>query len=505
MKTAFAQTEHSASVRELLVPFNIDAPDIRVNALVLDSREVAIHSAFIAVKGHDKDGRDFIPQAISLGALVIIADAENLESHGNIEMRDHSVIIYFYGLANSLSRIAGRFYDNPSTRLSVVSVTGTNGKTSTVQLVNQLSTLAGTVSASIGTLGAYCENTYIPTINTTPDAITMQKLLRQFCDRGAQLVALEASSHALVQKRLEDIRTRVAVFTNLTRDHLDYHGTFEEYAKAKRLLLKQPGLKWIILNQEDAEHHNWRAELSAEQTAVLIGTEKPSEPSAKYCIAQGIQYSQQSATFTLVSSWGSCVITSPLLGKFNVLNLLSAIATHLCLGMTLEQVATLVPNIKGVPGRMEVIEDSSEAHFIVDYAHTPDALENSLQTARLHYKQRLWCVFGCGGERDQGKRPMMGALAERLADQIVLTNDNSRSEEPMAIVQDILSGCHEPEHIYVELDRKKAIRYAKQHAKPNDVVLIAGKGHEDYQVINNQRLDYNERQFIQQLVKENTQ
>ena len=415
------------------------------------------------------------------------------------------MIVHFYDLARFLSRIAGYFYRHPSNKLNVVSVTGTNGKTSTVQLITQLSTLSGAISASIGTLGAYCQSRSIPTINTTPDAITMQKLLNDFGEQGAKLVALEASSHALVQRRLDDINTQVAVFTNLTRDHLDYHGTFEEYAKAKRLLLKQPGLRWVILNQKDVEHKNWLAELSDEQTAVIVGTDKPNDHEFKYCVAQDIQYSEQSITFKLVSSWGSCDINTSLLGEFNVLNLLSAIATHLCLGISLKQIETLVPKITGVSGRMEVIKGDNKVNFIVDYAHTPDALENSLHTARLHYKQRLWCVFGCGGERDKGKRPMMGALAERLADQVVLTNDNSRSEDPMNIVHDILTGCHEPEHIYVELDRKKAIRYAKIHANPNDVVLVAGKGHEDYQIINNQRLDYNERQFIQQLVKENTQ
>jgi UDP-N-acetylmuramoyl-L-alanyl-D-glutamate--2,6-diaminopimelate ligase len=492
-------------IKDLLAPFDIDAPDIQVNSLVLDSREVAIHSAFIAIKGHDQDGRDFIPQAISLGAHAIIADAETQESHGIIEMRDHSVIVHFYGLGQSLSSIADHFYNHPSRELHVVSVTGTNGKTSTVQLIDQLSILEGTISATIGTLGAYCADACIPTINTTPDAITMQKLLRTFVSSGAKLVALEASSHALVQKRLADIETQVAVFTNLTHDHLDYHGSMEEYAKAKRLLLKQPGLQWVILNQNDAEHKNWLAELSDQQTAVMIGIDGTIDRTIKYCIVRDIQYLEQDTTFELDTSWGTCLIKTSLLGKFNVLNLLSAIATHLCLGMNFKQIAELTPNIKGVLGRMEVIENSNGVNFIVDYAHTPDALENSLQTARLHYKRRLWCVFGCGGERDKEKRPIMGAIAERLADQIVLTNDNSRSEEPMNIVNDIFAGCHEPEHIHVELDRKKAIRYAKKHAEPNDVVLVAGKGHEDYQIINNQRLEYNERHFIQQLVKENAQ
>jgi UDP-N-acetylmuramoyl-L-alanyl-D-glutamate--2,6-diaminopimelate ligase len=493
------------SVKDLLTPFDIDAPDIKVNGLVLDSRDVAIHSAFIAIKGHEQDGRDFIPQAISLGAQVIIADADTDDQHGYIEMRDHSVIIHFYALSNALSSIAGHFYDHPSTRMDVVSVTGTNGKTSTVQLVSQLSTLAGSISASIGTLGAHCQGCNVPTINTTPDPITMQKLLKNFEEQGAGVVALEASSHALVQKRLDDIHTKVAIFTNLTRDHLDYHGTVEEYAKAKRMLLKQPGLQWVILNQEDAEHKNWLTKLSNGQTAVMVGTERPSDPAVKYCVAQDIEYHQQGVRFTLVSSWGRCFIESPLLGGFNVLNLLGAIATQLCLGMDFKQIEVLVPQLQGVPGRMEVIKGANQVSFIVDYAHTPDALENSLRTARQHFNQHLWCVFGCGGERDKGKRPMMGALAERLADQIVLTNDNSRSEEPMTIVHDILSGCHEPEHVYVELDREKAIRYTKKQASPNDVVLVAGKGHESYQIIGNQLLDYNDRQFIQQLVKENEQ
>ncbi|TDF39345.1 UDP-N-acetylmuramoyl-L-alanyl-D-glutamate--2,6-diaminopimelate ligase [Alteromonadaceae bacterium M269] len=490
------------SVRTLLLPFGINAPDVSVQALILDSREVVIHSAFLAVKGHDRDGRDFIPQAISLGAHVIIADADEHSQHGHVEMRDHSVIVHFYELSKSLSALADSFFNSPSSKMNTVAVTGTNGKTSTTQLVQQIAELDNKIAASVGTLGASCQGVQTETINTTPDAISMQKLMYGFAEQGAELVALEASSHALVQGRLDAINTNVAIFTNLTRDHLDYHGTLEEYARAKRLLLQKPGLEWVVVNQEDAEHLNWLRSLYSHQKAVVVGLDKPTQEGVRFCIAKDIRYLDKGVSFTLESSWGSTPLECQLLGEFNVLNLLCAIASHLCLGMSIDKVSTIVPLLRGIPGRMETLKDSENIHLVIDYAHTPDALENALSTLRLHHKKQLWCVFGCGGERDQGKRPLMGSIAERLADQVVLTNDNSRSEDPQSIVRDILAGCQEPEHICVELDRKKAIRYARKHANANDVVLVAGKGHEDYQLVDNKRLDYNERHFIRQLVEE---
>lgn len=489
-------------IKQLLQPFAIDAPAIEVQELVLDSRDVAIHKAFLAIKGHQLDGREFIPQAVSLGAKVIIAETEVEQEHGQMQMREQSLILHFYQLSQYLSALAVRFYQQPADKLSVVAVTGTNGKTSTVQLCAQMSQHLGTRAGSIGTLGAGPVGQMTTTINTTPDAISMQSLLADMSAQGVEMVSLEASSHALVQHRIQQLKTDIAVFTNLTRDHLDYHGTMQEYAKAKRLLLKQPGLKWAVINQEDIEGKNWLDELSQQTQAVLFGFEQPlTGYQGKYCMAKDVVYSATGANFVLESSWGEITIQSALLGRFNVLNLLAAIACQLCLGHELSAVKKAVAQLRAVTGRMELFSQQNLPAFVVDYAHTPDALEQTLKALRVHTQGQLWCVFGCGGDRDQGKRPLMGEIAERLADKVILTNDNSRSEQPQQIIQDILQGCRAPQHIKTELDRKQAIAMALDTARQGDIVLVAGKGHEDYQIIGEQKVTYDEREYIRQILK----
>lgn len=489
-------------IKQLLQPFAIDAPAIEVQELVLDSRDVAIHKAFLAIKGHQLDGREFIPQAISLGAKVIIAETEVEQEHGQMQMREQSLILYFYQLSQHLSALAVRFYQQPADKLSVVAVTGTNGKTSTVQLCAQMSQHLGIRAGSIGTLGAGPVGQMTTTINTTPDAISMQSLLADMSAQGVEMVSLEASSHALVQHRIQQLKTDIAVFTNLTRDHLDYHGTMQEYAKAKRLLLKQPGLKWAVINQEDIEGKNWLDELSQQTQAVLFGFEQPlAGYQGKYCVAKDVVYSATGASFVLESSWGEITIQSALLGRFNVLNLLAAIVCQLCLGHELSAVKKAVAQLRAVTGRMELFSQQDLPAFVVDYAHTPDALEQTLKALRVHTQGELWCVFGCGGDRDQGKRPLMGEIAERLADKVILTNDNSRSEQPQQIIQDILQGCRAPQHIKTELDRKQAIAMALDTARQGDIVLVAGKGHEDYQIIGEQKVTYDEREYIRQILK----
>jgi len=489
-------------IKTLLQPFAIDAPAIEVLELVLDSRDVAIHKAFLAVKGHQLDGREFIPQAISLGAKVIIAETDNEQEHGLMEMREQSLILHFYRLSQSLSALAVRFYQQPADKLSIVAVTGTNGKTSTVQLCSQISQELDVKAGTIGTLGAGPVGNMSTTINTTPDAISMQSLLADMSAQGVEMVSLEASSHALVQHRIQQLKTDIAVFTNLTRDHLDYHGSMQEYARAKRLLLKQPGLKWAIINQEDIESKNWLAELGTETQAVLFGLDKKLDGyQGKYCIAKELKYSASGASFVIDSSWGQLEIDSALLGRFNVLNLLAAIACQLCLGHDISTIKPVVAKLQPVAGRMELFSRSVAPAFVVDYAHTPDALEQTLKALRAHTRGQLWCVFGCGGDRDQGKRAVMGEIAERLADRVLITNDNSRSEQPQKIVEDILQGCRAPQDIKVELDRKKAIDLAWDAAQEGDIVLVAGKGHEDYQIIGDEKVAYDEREYIRQKLK----
>ncbi|MGS2719652.1 UDP-N-acetylmuramoyl-L-alanyl-D-glutamate--2,6-diaminopimelate ligase [Paraglaciecola aestuariivivens] len=501
------------SIKPLLAEFHIDAPDIMISDLVLDSRDVAIHKAFIAIPGHALDGRDFIPQAISLGAKVIIAQCDELAEHGHVEMREQSIIVWFFQLAENLSALAGHFFQFPANSMSVIAVTGTNGKTSTVQLCGQLGSLMGEHCATIGTLGAGMVDIERPALgsknalNTTPDAISMQRLLAEFVGEGAYQVALEASSHALVQHRIKAVKTDIAVFTNLSRDHLDYHGTMSAYASAKRLLLSQPELAFAVVNANDIEHKAWLSHLPSGVELVLFGQELNQaelKQGQKYCSASQVSYSNSGMVMQIQSSWGEAEIKAPLLGEFNVSNLLAAIASQLCLGKSLAHIASITALLKPVAGRMEIFAKAKQPSIVVDYAHTPDGLEKALLAARQHCHGKLWCVFGCGGDRDKGKRPLMGEIAQSLADHIIVTDDNVRNEDPQQIVQDILAGCTQPELISIEHERKSAIKQAVSGAGPDDLILVAGKGHENYQIIGKQKVAYDERDFVATLLEGKT-
>ncbi|GAC32240.1 UDP-N-acetylmuramoyl-L-alanyl-D-glutamate--2,6-diaminopimelate ligase [Paraglaciecola polaris] len=501
------------SIKPLLAQFGIISADISIESLVLDSRYVAIHSAFIALKGHVRDGRDFIPQAISLGAKVIIAECDSQAEHGQTSMREQSLIVHFYALTEHLSALAAAFYGQPATQLQVIGVTGTNGKTSTVQLASQLSALMQKTSASIGTLGSgiidqagECSS-FGETVNTTPDAITMHKLIAQFVDCGVKQVALEVSSHALIQQRVAALKMDVAVLTNLTRDHLDYHGTMQAYAQAKREILNQPGLKFAVVNGNENESKHWLAHLVPGVLPVVYGIDDQSlivPRTAQYCLAQNLDYSNQGCRFTLVSSWGKCDIELALLGRFNIFNALAAITSQLCLGESLTDIAKVAHKLVPVAGRMERFSAENSPTVVVDYAHTPDALKQALLALRHHSEGRLLVIFGCGGDRDKGKRSLMGEVAETFADSVIITNDNSRSEDPAAIAQDILAGCIHPQQIKVILDRKDAIQQAILMATSKDIILVAGKGHEDYQIIGKQTFAYDERQYVQQMFERKT-
>jgi UDP-N-acetylmuramoyl-L-alanyl-D-glutamate--2,6-diaminopimelate ligase len=508
------QNNYQQSIKPLLAGFNIEAPDLTISDLVLDSRDVAIHKGFVAIAGHALDGRNFIPQAVSLGAKVIIAESDSEDMHGHIDMREQSLIISFYQLAKKMSALAAAFYQFPANKLDVIAVTGTNGKTSTVQLTSQLGSLLGQKVASIGTLGAgqYNDDGALSgldaTINTTPDAISMQRILATFTGNEVSQVALEASSHALVQGRIAALKCNVAVFTNLSRDHLDYHGSMSAYAQAKRMLLLQPGLTHVVINAEDKESENWIKSSPQNVSVTLFGIDlSPSSIASEhsFCIAQNVMYKSDGCHFELLTSWGKSDVHVNLLGKFNVANILAAISAQLCLGKSLEDVAKVTAYLSPVPGRMELFTHPEKATLVVDYAHTPDALEQALFALRQHCQGKLWCVFGCGGDRDKGKRSLMGEVAEQNADHVIITNDNVRNEEPLSIVDEILSGCTNPDLIQVQLDRREAIQFAQSNAQADDIVLIAGKGHEDYQIIGEKSVPYDERAFVKQQQKRNAQ
>ncbi|XOV81359.1 MAG: UDP-N-acetylmuramoyl-L-alanyl-D-glutamate--2,6-diaminopimelate ligase [Aestuariibacter sp.] len=486
------------NLKSLLQPFAIEAPEIELRDLVLDSRDVAIHSAFLAVKGHALDGREFIPQAISLGAKVILVDVDDASQHGHMEMREHTLLISFYELQQQVSKLAAVFFDEPAFGLDTVAITGTNGKTSTTHFACQLSELLRKPATFVGTLGAGPLANMNTTRNTTPDPISMQRIAYQALQRGAKFMAFEASSHALVQNRLSAFKTDVAIFTNLSRDHLDYHGDMASYAAAKRLLLQQPGLRSVIVNIDDPEAQNWLAVCPPSCKPFHIGIESESAPQNTFFIARDINYLTNGMQFSLHTESGKWSVETPLLGRFNIYNLLAACAAQVALGHELSVVVEQLDKVKAVTGRAELIRLKGQANVVIDYAHTPDALEKILQALRSHSDGKIFCLFGCGGERDQGKRPLMAKMAEQYADVVMVTSDNPRSESPEHIIDDILKGFEQPERVLVEPNRATAICQAVAQAMPEDIVLLAGKGHETYQVIGAETRQFNERQFIEE-------
>lgn len=482
-------------LRQLLAPWVPDVDDRVLREMVLDSRQVASGDLFVAVTGHQTDGRHFIAQAIAQGAAAVIAEAQGRAAEAQVDEMHGVPIVWLQQLERRLSALAGRFYQQPGEKLRLVAVTGTNGKTTTTQLLAQWAQQLDDVSAVMGTTGNGLLGKLIPTENTTGSPVAIQRQLSEFVSAGATLVAMEVSSHGLVQHRVAALPFAVAIFTNLTRDHLDYHGDMQHYAAAKWSLFSQHQIGQAIINIDDETGDQWFAALP---DAVAVTTDYGRRPrnGARWVAANAIRYQPHGVSLTFDSSWGAGELTSHLLGEFNVNNLLLALAALLALGYPLAKLIATVPRLLPVCGRMELFSAAGQPTVVVDYAHTPDALEKALTAARLHCRGKLWCVFGCGGDRDKGKRPLMGAIAEQLADMVVITDDNPRNEDPAAITRDILSGLLDPARATVIAGRAQAVANTFLRAARDDVVLIAGKGHEDYQIIGSQRLDYSDRATV---------
>ncbi|WP_132144651.1 UDP-N-acetylmuramoyl-L-alanyl-D-glutamate--2,6-diaminopimelate ligase [Luteibacter rhizovicinus] len=447
--------------------------DIVVSGLGLDSRAVAAGDAFVALRGGKNHGLEFAASAIEHGAIVVLAETP----FDAVELAVPTVAVD--KLRDRVGDIAARFYGNPSEALDVIGVTGTNGKTSIVQLIAQALAFLGKRPATVGTLGTGMHGAVVEGERTTPDAISMQAVLADFREAGATHVAMEVSSHALDQGRVNAIAFDVAVFTNLTRDHLDYHGTMEAYGEAKARLFAWPGLKSAIVNIDDP----FGAKLSKHlgegikrfRTSMVADNDADIKADIVVTSARGL-------SFNLVTPWGMRTVRSHLIGRFNIANLLAVAATLGALGESFDRIHSALEALEPVNGRMSRLGgEGKKPLVVVDYAHTPDALKQALLSVRSHTKGRLICVFGCGGERDQGKRPLMAQIAERLADIVIVTDDNPRGEDGDLIVNQILEGFAHRDTVIVERDRAQAIALAIADAKADDVVLVAGKGHETYQ------------------------
>jgi len=450
------------------------AGDIVVSGLALDSRRVRAGDAFFALRGTRGHGIEFAAGAVAQGARVVLAEAP-ATSATTLGVP----VIWIDRLHAQVGEIAARYYGRPSQALQVVGVTGTNGKTSTVQLIAQALHHLGHSPATIGTLGAGLHGQVEEGERTTPDAIHVQELLASFRTQGATHVAMEVSSHALEQGRVGAVAFGTAVFTNLTRDHLDYHGSMEAYGDAKAKLFAWPTLTHAAINVDDAFGREllYRTPGHVRKLRVSAAGDLASD-----IRASNILTSAEGLRFELHTPWGSRPVQTHLIGRFNVDNLLAVVAVLGALGESFERIVEAVSALHPVNGRMSRLGGHhGQPLVVVDYAHTPDALEQSLHAVRAHCEGRLICVFGCGGERDAGKRPLMGAIAERLADLAIITDDNPRGEDGDAIVAQIVAGLMHPEQAHVQRNRALAITEALHMAKPGDVVLIAGKGHETYQ------------------------
>ena len=461
---------------ELLPELEGLSADLAVTGLVMDSRDVRPGDAFVAIAGFGAHGLNFVDAAREAGAAAILFEPPAPEA-----LPAPADAIPVTDLRARMGTMADNFHDHPSAAMTTVGVTGTNGKTSTVQLLAQAWTLRGEKAGTVGTLGAGIWPKIVPTGFTTPLVLRMHALLAELRDEGAQAVAMEVSSHALDQGRVDGVHFDVGVFTPRTRDHLDDHGDMASYGAAKARLFDWPGLRAAAVNLDDAFGRELFAAVSGKVHAVGFSSRGAAGASVR---ADDVQLDGSGIRFLLDAGGQAHSVRSPLLGRFNVDNLLGVAATLFALGMAPALVAETLSQLAPVDGRMNRLGGEDGLPLVViDYAHTPDALEQALASLRAHTVGTLTCVFGCGGERDRGKRPQMAAIAERLADAVVVTDDNPRNEDGDAIVADIIEGFADAPRVAVQRDRAAAIAQALATAGPDDVILVAGKGHEPYQDI----------------------
>tara|TARA_R110000851_G_scaffold333555_1_gene516682 strand:+ start:203021 stop:204511 length:1491 start_codon:yes stop_codon:yes gene_type:complete len=492
-------------LNDLLAPWFHYSGGESINGLTLDSRDVKAGGLFVALPGHKVDGRVFIPQAIQAGAAAILIHTDNSDEHGRVDRLQYTVpLVYFSQLSRQLSAVAAQFYLPNSQSLSLIGITGTNGKTSVSQIIAQIVHLLGHQAAVMGTLGNGLWGQLVDSGNTTADAVTVMRQLGEFVAQGAELCAMEVSSHGLVQGRVEAAPFNIAVFTNLSRDHLDYHGDMDNYAAAKKRLFQFPSVQHGVINLDDTVGAKWLTELANQKNKSF--SIQANTTADFYCDA--IKYHDAGVTATLhftdIDSGRplSGTLSSPLLGAFNLSNLVAAISVLYLQGMAMASILAVLPQLIPVAGRMERFSSVNKATLVVDYAHTPDAIEQALKALKLHCKGTLWCVFGCGGDRDKGKRALMAQAAEQYADKVMITSDNARSEDPQAIINDILQGIRQPQNVLTEVDRIQAIIHVVSLAQADDIVLLAGKGHETYQEVAGERIDYDERALAFKLSQE---
>lgn len=482
------------------LPHHLAAMDM--GGLTMDSRGVQPGDLFLACAGHSTHGARFLPQAFRAGAAAALMET----NAPHLDLASFpGPVIPVPDLAKKADLLAHRFFGQPSRELTVIGVTGTNGKTSVSHFITQAlneSPGAGP-SGVIGTLGHGRVGRLTPQPMTTPDSITVHKLLAGLLQQGLRSVAMEVSSHALAQARVDSVAFNTAVFTNLSRDHLDYHGDMQRYGEAKKQLFRRQGLQNAVINLDDPFSPQLIAALPDQVSLIGYTLGLGDAQTKKTLHGRLLQASMRGIQVQVAFGTAEGVIQSPLLGRVNAQNLLAAMAALLAIGVPFTQAVETLSRVSAVPGRLEVFRaGASFATVIVDYAHTPHALQEALSAIRALCSGRLWCVFGCGGDRDPGKRAEMGEIAARLADLIVLTDDNPRFEDPDAIIGAILTGIADKTRVRVLRDRALAIREAITSASADDMVLIAGKGHETYQDLAGKQHPFSDRELVSELLTE---
>lgn len=480
-------------LREVLEAVKVRAaagdPALLIKGIAYDSRQVEPGFLFVAVEGFKADGHEYINEAIKRGAVAVIVQRENTVPAGTAwVLVDNS--------RQALALISARFFGSPSAKMKIVGITGTNGKTTTANLVFSVISAAGLKCGLIGTIHNRIGDRILPVKHTTPESLDLQRLLSGMLDEGVNACVMEVSSHALALHRVDGCEFDAAVFTNLTQDHLDLHGNMEDYLAAKLKLFgslpeaaENKGGKYAVINVDDEKAADFIK--VSRGTVYTYGVDSPADARA-----ENIDVKAGGVSFTVRGKWGSCFLNLKITGLFNVYNALAAFTTTAAMGIPVEVIKNALEDIKGVPGRFELVDSGQDFTVIVDYAHTPDGLENILKTARRLTGANLITVFGCGGDRDRKKRPLMGRIAAGYSDYTVITSDNPRTEDPLRIIEEVEDGVKLAvgKNRYVVVpDRRKAIRAAVGMAKRDDVVVIAGKGHEDYQIIGTEKYPFDDR------------
>jgi len=500
MMAAIKDQAKSITLKELLADVcEVEYfPEIEIRGLTLDSRKVKPGYAFVALEGQLDHGLVYAEAALNKGAVVVICDSQFDQYCQQIltSLMVRVVCVPVNNLQSKLGEIANKFFDKPSQEIFVTGVTGTDGKTSVSHFISQAMNKDDCPAAVIGTLGNGLINKLEESTHTTPDVISLHEMMADFKRRGVKNVAMEVSSHGLDQERVIGIDFNVAVLTNLSRDHLDYHGDIESYKQAKKKLFSGEADQTLVLNADDDFGTELFVELGSRKTSWLYGLdEKKVKSSGLYVYASEIENQHDGMRFLLESSHGTAQVTLNLIGEFNIYNVLACFCVLIESGVNFNHAIKRLKKLHTVAGRMELLAISDKPSVVIDYAHTPEALRQALRNVRKHASGKVICVFGCGGDRDEGKRPLMAQAAEELSDLVIVTNDNPRHESPEKIIDDIQKGIKNELHLIIEADRKKAIQQSIAMAAAGDLVLIAGKGHETYQIIGEKKLPFNDKEI----------